>query len=578
MGFKVFAGLFACVFVSGALAQDVPASSEFSKLLQDHWQRAEQEQVFFRTDPDSYRPHGKLAEVSAQARARRQAFNESILARLATIDEADLQGQDRISYKLFLYEREAERESYQYPGHLFPFTSLFGYHSYFAEAPAKMAFNTSADYERYIVSLADFPRYNREHIELLEEAVELGYTHYCESMAGYGATISGLVVVRPQDSALFAPFSAMPGSIPAARQTELQAQALALIETGVVPAYEELYTFFEQRYMPECRSEPGISSLEGGAEYYAHLLRFFTTTDMSPAEIHELGLLETKRIRAEMDAVIRQLGFEGSFREFLDYLRTDSRFYATDPQDLLEKTAYIAKKMDGMMPAFFGSLARNTYAVRPVEGRGGYYVPGAPDGSAPGIFYINVTDLAAKPLYNLEALTLHEAVPGHHHQMALAMELDVPPFRTTVYHAAFGEGWGLYSERLGLEAGFYTDPYSNFGRLTYEMWRANRLVIDTGIHAFGWSRQRAIDYLLDNSALTRAEVVAEVDRYITWPGQATAYKIGELKIRELRASAEAALGPNFDIRAFHDEVVGNGSVPIAVLESIVDDWIAGQAP
>lgn len=578
MGFRVLTALFACFLASGSVAQDASASAEFNKLLQDHWQRAEQEQVFFRTDPDAYRPDGKLAEVSIQALARRRAFNESMLARLATIDEAELRGQDRVSYKLFRYEREAERESYQYPGHLFPFTSLFGYHSYFAEAPAKMAFNDAADYQRYIVSLADFPRYNREHIQLLEQAIELGYTHYCESMAGYGATISGLIVDRPQDSVLFAPFSVMPGTIGAAEQEKLRAQGLALIETSVVPAFEALYQFFEQRYMPECRSEPGISSLEGGADYYAHLLRFFTTTDMSPADIHELGLLETTRIRVEMDAVIRQLGFEGSFREFLDYLRTDPRFYAADSQDLLEKTAYIAKKMDGMMPAFFGRLARNTYAVRPVDGRGAYYAPGAPDVSAPGIYYINVTDLSAKPLYNLEALTLHEAVPGHHHQMALAMELDLPPFRRTVYHAAFGEGWGLYAERLGLEAGFYADPYSNFGRLTYEMWRANRLVIDTGIHAFGWSRQRAIDYLLDNSALTRTEVVAEVDRYITWPGQATAYKIGELKIRELRARAETALGPDFDIRAFHDVVVGNGSVSIAVLESIVDDWIVGQAP
>jgi uncharacterized protein (DUF885 family) len=297
---------------------------------------------------------------------------------------------------------------------------------------------------------------------------------------------------------------------------------------------------------------------------------------MSPREIHELGLLETARIRVEMEAVIQQLGFQGSFGQFLEFLRTDPGFYAGDPQDLLEKTAWIAKKMDGMMPALFGRQARNPYTVRPVEGRGGYYVPGAADGSSPGIFYINVTDLAAKPLYNLEALTLHEAVPGHHHQTALAMELDLPRFRQTVYHAAFGEGWGLYAERLGLEAGFYTDPYSNFGRLTYEMWRANRLVVDTGIHAFGWSRQQAIDYLLANSALTRPEVLAEVDRYITWPGQATAYKIGELRIRALRSRSEEVLGPDFDIRAFHDVVVGNGSVPIVILEQIVDEWIAEQ--
>jgi uncharacterized protein (DUF885 family) len=574
---KMTAVVSACLLALTAVAAEQPASEQFRQLLDEHWQRAEREQVFFRTDPDAYRPNGKLAEVNAQARARRQAFNDSVLERLEQIDEAALQGQERTSYRLFRYEREAERESYQYPDHLFPITSLFGYHSYFAAAPANMAFNTRADYERYLVSLADFPRYNREHIQLLEEAVASGYTQYCESMAGYELTIGEQIVERPQDSSLYTPFTAMPAAFGPELQADLRQRGRSLVEESVVPAYAELYEFFTRRYLPHCRTEPGISSLEDGADFYAHLLRFFTTTDMTPREIHELGLAETARIRVEMEAVIRQLGFEGSFAQFLDFLRTDPGFYATDAQDLLEKTAWIAKKMDGMMPAFFGRQARNPYTVRPVEGRGGYYVSGAPDGSSPGIFYINVTDLAAKPLYNLEALTLHEAVPGHHHQTALAMELDLPRFRQTVYHAAFGEGWGLYSERLGLEAGFYTDPYSNFGRLTYEMWRANRLVVDTGIHAFGWSRQQAIDYLLANSALTRAEVEAEVDRYITWPAQATAYKIGELRIRALRSRAEQALGPDFDIRAFHDVVVGNGSLPIVVLEQMVDEWIAGQA-
>jgi uncharacterized protein (DUF885 family) len=574
---RVLAGWASCLLATLALAQDNTApAQQLNTLLAEHWQRAVQEQVFFRTDPDGYRPDGKLAEVNAAARARRQAFNEDVLDRLERIDDSALQGQDRISFRVFRYEREAERESYLYPNHLFPINRLSGYHSYFAEAPAKMAFNTPRDYRRYLVSLADFERYNREHIELLEQAVRSGYTQYCESMAGYETSISRQLVARPQDSSLYAPFAAMPATFAPELQAELRQQAEALIAGKVVPAYQELYEFYVTRYMPACRAEPGLSSLEGGADFYAHLLRFFTTTDMSPAEIHELGLRETRRIRAEMETLIRQLGFEGSFSAFLDNLRTDPRFYAADGQDLLEKTAYIAKKMDGMMPSLFGRLARNTYTVRPLQGRGGYYVSGAPDGSAPGIFYINVTDLAAKPLYNLEALTLHETVPGHHHQMALALELELPDFRRTAYHAAFGEGWGLYAERLGLEAGFYTDPYSNFGRLTYEMWRANRLVVDTGIHAFGWSRQQAIDYLLANSALTRPEVVAEVDRYITWPGQATAYKIGELKIRALRARAESSLGQDFDIRAFHDVVLGNGSVPIALLEEIVDEWISAQ--
>jgi len=361
-------------------------------------------------------------------------------------------------------------------------------------------------------------------------------------------------------------------------QRSLCQQGRTVIAEAVIPGYRWLFTFFVDSYRPACRSAAGISSLAGGAEYYAHLLRYFTTTDMTPVEIHELGLAEVQRIRGEMADIITQLGFDGTFAQFLDDLRTSPQFYASDPQDLLEKTALIVKKMDGMMPIFFGRLARNTYTVSAVEGRGAYYVPGAVDGSSPGIYYINISNLAAQPLYNLEALSLHEAVPGHHHQTALAMELDLPEFRKVAYHAAFSEGWALYSERLGLEAGFYTDPYSNFGRLGFELWRASRLVVDTGLHAFGWTREKAINYLMENSALTQPQVEAEVDRYITWPAQATAYKIGELRIRAARARAETALGPAFDIRAFHDVVVGNGSVPIAVLEQTVDDWIAAQLP
>ncbi len=566
-----------CALGGAVHASGFTARQDFNDLLAAHWQRAQQEQVFFRTDADSWRPDGALAEVSSQARARRQAFNDDILARLDRIDAGALTGQDRISYRIFRYEREAERDSYRYPDHLFPFTSLSGFHSYFAQAPAKMAFDHVADYERYLVSLADFPRYNREHIALLQEAISRGYTHYCESVAGYETTISEQIVDRPEDSSLYAPFARFPDAMPPEQQADLRQRGRDLIAASVVPAFRELHAFFVDDYMPECRDEPGISSLPGGADYYAYLLRFFTTTELTPLAIHQIGLNETRRIRAEMEAIIHQLGFEGGFRQFLDYLRHDPRFYATDPTDLLEKTALIAKRMDGLMPRYFGRLARNTYGLRPTQGRGAYYVPGTADGRSPGIYYINISDPAAQPLYNLTALTLHEAVPGHHHQTALALELELPEFRRHVYHAAFGEGWGLYAEWLGLEAGIYRDSYSNFGRLTYEMWRANRLVVDTGIHALGWSRQRAIDYLLDNSALTRGQVVAEVDRYITWPGQATAYKIGELRIRALRTRAEQALGPDFDIRAFHDVIVGNGSVPIAILEEIVDDWLAGQA-
>ena len=548
----------------------------FHALLQEHWAVAEREQIFFRTDADAFRLNGKLPEFTPAARARRQAYNEEILSRLKAIDASSLEGQDRISFKLFRYERETEREFYKYYDHRLPIRSGTGYHSYFGQAPGNMAFNTVGDYEKYLVSLADFPRYNRENMALMQEGVETGYTQYCQSMEGYESTISEFIVEDVSQSVFYAPFLDFPTTVPENLREDLSTRGGQLIQDQVIPAYQDFYRFFTEEYQPNCRTEVGITSLEGGEDYYNYLIRFFTTTDMTPREIHELGLIESKRIRAEMEAVINSVGFEGSFQEFLEFMRTDSQFYAESSQDLLEKTAFITQKMDGLMPRYFGTLARNTYELRPTEGRGAYYVSGEEGGKTAGIYFLNVTDLKAQPLYNLEALSLHEAVPGHHHQSALAMELDLPEFRKTLYHAGFGEGWGLYAESLGKEVGFYQNPYSDFGRLTYEMWRANRLVVDTGMHAFGWSRQQAIDYLMESSAMTLTEVTSEVDRYITWPGQALAYKIGELRIKALREKAETTLGANFDIRAFHDVIVGNGSLALAVLEEVVDEWLVEQ--
>jgi uncharacterized protein (DUF885 family) len=573
---KTSLSLLICLGLTGI--SQASSTEDFNALLDEHWTTAGKEQVFFRTDPDAFRPNGKLPELTTEARARRQAYNESILKRLGAIDESSLGEQDRISYRLFLYERETERDSYRYYDHVFPISSLTGYHSYFGQAPANMAFNTVDDYERYLISLADYPRFNTESIGLLEEGIAAGYTHHCKSMEGYESTISEFIVDDVTQSDLYRPFLEFPPTVPKAVQQDLAEQARELMKNKVIPAYEELYRFFTTKYMAACRQGVGITSLDGGDDYYAYLIHYYTTTDMTPREIHELGLSETTRIRAEMDAVIESVGFEGSFQDFLEFLRTDPQFYATDSQDLLEKISFITKKMDGLMPRYFGTLARNTYELRGVEGRGAYYVAGEGDGKTAGVYFINVSDLSSQPLYNLEALSLHEAVPGHHHQSALAKELDIPEFRKTLYHAAFGEGWGLYSESLGKEIGFYQDPYSNFGRLTYEMWRANRLVVDTGMHAFGWSRQKAIDYLMENSALTIAEVSSEVDRYITWPAQALSYKIGELRIKALRQKAESELKDRFDIRAFHDVVVGNGSVAIDVLEEMVNEWIQEQQP
>ncbi len=572
--------LYCCLLIMAALTgcgDAATPSAEFQSILNDHWEKAVAEQIFFRSDSDAWRMNGKLAEFTLEARARRKAFNEKILARLEEIDVDALDKKEQISYRVFHFERLTERDSYQQFDHLFPITSLFGYHTYFADAPAAMSFLSAGDYDKYLISLADFPRYNEEHIGVLREAVSTGYTHYCESMAGYEDTISEHIVDDVKDSGLYVPFLKFPVQMPAEQQADFTARGVALIESNVLPGYQALLDFFLSEYMPACRQTVGITSLDGGLDYYEYLIRYFTTTDLPPDEIHKLGLAEVQRIRAEMDEIIVDVGFDGGFKAFLEYLRTEPRFYAKSVSELLGRAAMISKTAEGEAPKYFSVLPRGTYNIKPNPSRGTFYMPSSGDGTTSGTYFLGTEKLDSQPFYTLESLSLHEAVPGHHLQSALAMELGLPEFRRQLYHAGYGEGWGLYAEFLGKEMGFYQDPYSDFGRLTYEAWRACRLVVDTGIHAFGWSRQEAIDYMLESTALSRHEVEREIDRYITWPAQALAYKIGELKIKELRKKAEQALGEAFDIRAFHDTVVGHGSLPIAVLEDVVNEWIERAA-
>jgi uncharacterized protein (DUF885 family) len=548
----------------------------FHDLLDDHWAAANAERVFFRTDPDAWRMDGKLSEHTPEARARRQQFNEAVLSSLAGINIDDLGADDQLSYRIFKYERETERESYKQRDHLFPITSMFGYHTYFAEAPSNMSFLSTSDYDDYLVSLADFTRYNRDYIEVLRDAIQVGYTHYCGSISGYATTIEEHIVADAQQSRLYVPFTRFPGNVNGDQRAEYTSKGIELINAVIVPGYEELLDVFVNEYLPACRTEVAISSLPGGDDYYKYLIRYFTTTDMTAAEIHELGVSELSRIRAEMQDIIDAVGFEGDFKSFVDFLREDPRFYARTDEELLGRAALISKTAEGELPRFFTLLPRATYKIVGNADRGAYYMPPSGDGTDSGTYFVTIGDLASVPLYSLEALSLHEGVPGHHLQSTLAQELDLPEFRRDLYHSAFGEGWGLYSERLGKEMGFYKDPYNDFGRLTYEAWRACRLIVDTGMHAFGWSRQQAVDFMLANTAASATQINKEIDRYITWPAQALSYKIGELKIRELRARAEAELGSSFDIRRFHDIVVGNGSLPITVLEETVANWISAE--
>ncbi|MFQ3190927.1 MAG: hypothetical protein ACI936_002063 [Paraglaciecola sp.] len=550
------------------------SNQDLSNIIDQHWQNAQKEKVFFRTDPDGWKPNGKLPEFTPQALARREVYNIQVLGTLRGIDTKALNEEQLMNYRLFKYERKTEALSHQYQDKYFPINFLSGWHTYFAEAPANMAFLSSNDYDNFLISLADFPRFNQENINLMKAGLADGYIHHCESFKDYHQTISQHIVADAKQSALFEPFTRFPNTFSQQQKKHYSAQAVQLIQSSVVPAYQNFYDFFVNDYMPNCRKEPGIASVDGGLDYYVYTANYYTTTDATPKQIHDLGLSEVKRIRIEMQAIIAQVGFTGSYAEFLEFLATDPQFYAADRQDVLEKTAFITMKMYGKLPTFFGHLPRNTFTIKGSASRGAFYMP-PPDKRTPGTYFLT-SDPAQQPLYNLEALSLHEAVPGHHLQNAIAMELDVPEFRRTLSHSAFGEGWGLYSERLGKEAGFYQDPYSDFGRLGYEMWRAVRLVVDTGIHAFGWSRQEAIDYLAKHTALPKKSVENQIDRYISWPGQALSYKMGEIKIRELRARSEQKLGSKFDIRRFHDTVIGQGSLPMAVLEDVINDWIITQ--
>ncbi len=566
----------AALCANAASAFELTASERFEQLLQQHWQTANKEQIFFRKDPDAFRMNGKLPEMSKRGRDRRQAYNEKLLEQLDTIALAQLTPEQQVTYRLFKYERQTEAKSYQQLDHFYPLTYYSGFHSYFAGAPANMSFLTKKDYENYLISLADFPRYNQEHITDLTAAIKAGHTHYCETFKGYENSISKHIVSDVTQSDFYGPIANMPTNLSQQDKAYFTEKTTALIKEKVIPEYQKFYDFFTKEYMPNCRKVVGISELPGGKQYYKYLIEFYTTTDMTADEIHQLGLDEVKRIRGEMQAIIDKVGFNGSFKDFIKFLRSDSRFYTDSERDLLEKASYITRKMAAQLPKWFSVLPRQTFDIKPAPNGGAYYVASDGSGTTSGTYFLDTKDLKSQPLYTLEALTFHEAEPGHHFQSAIAQEVDMAEFRKTLYHAAYGEGWGLYSERLGKEIGFYQDPYSDFGRLTYEAWRACRLVVDTGMHAKGWSRQQAIDYLAENTALSMADVEGQIDRYISWPGQALAYKIGEIKIRQLRALAEKELGDKFNIRLFHDQLLKNGSLPMALLEELTKDWIKQQ--
>ncbi|MFC5371018.1 DUF885 domain-containing protein [Brevundimonas faecalis] len=524
-----------------------------------------------------------LGTVAPEEQARRLSEDRAFLARLERMDRQALSEDERVSYDLFRFMVEQRVLLARYGEWRRPFNNDSGFYGELLFLPDMAKPRGVAGYEAYIALLNDVPRYVAEQTANMRQGLADGFTQPAEILGEVSPVIAAAVYERAEDSPLYAPFARFPESMPAAEQTRLKAAGVAALNGPVRTAYADFARFFETEYRPGATKALGASSLPDGAAYYRDLARYFTTLpDVTPEQIHQKGLEEIARIRAEMTTVMGQAGFTGSFAQFQTFLRTDPRFYPTTPEQLLREASWIAKEIDAKLPDYFGRLPRTPFTIKPVPTHlaptytAGRYNPG-PVGAA-GEYWVNTYALNTRPLYALPALTLHEAAPGHHTQGALSRELEkVPAFRLNFYPHAYGEGWGLYAEKLGVEMGVYHTPYEDFGRLSYEAWRAARLVVDTGIHSMGWSRQQARDYLTANTAMTAHEINTEVDRYISWPGQALAYKWGELKIWELRHRAEAALGDRFDVREFHDTVLRHGGVTLKVLEDQVDAYIAQRS-
>ena len=573
--------LLAAAMTAGVAFADEAA--RFQALLEKEWTVRLAESPLLATYVGVHTSDDRLGDDSEEGFARRERETRAFLEALSKVDRAALPPTDQVSYDLFGAELADRLDARKFGEEQLLLNADSGFHTALARLPEEVSLATVQDYDNYLARLRQFPRVFDESIALMRRGLARGMTPPRVAIAGVDATAAAHAVATPEESDLFKPFADFPATFAAADRDRLLAAGRQAVEEAVLPSYRRFRDFLRDEYLPQSRATLAAADLPDGRDYYRYLIRHFTTLDMTPEAIHELGLAQVARIRGEMDGVMKKTGWTGDFAAFLQFLRSDPRFYAKSAEELLKEASFIAKQMDGKLPSLFHKLPRQPYGVAPVPAAmapkytSGRYVSAPVGGTQPGWYWVNTYALDKRPLYNLEALTFHEAVPGHHLQGALAQELEgLPQFRRFLYVDAFGEGWGLYSEWLGTEAGFYTDPYRDFGRLGYEAWRAARLVVDTGIHALGWSRERAIDYLAANTTLPLHEVTTEVDRYISWPGQALCYYLGFMKIRELRARAERELGAEFDVRDFHDAVLGNGSLSLPALERQIDDFIAAR--
>ena len=571
-------------FAQAQAPQANAADQAFQSIYKAEWNWRMQQLPGFDEDSDNSArpPANSLQDVGAEAQARRLAYLDGVLEKLDGIDPEALSAQERVNFAVYRPQIEHAAAELRFRDYEMPFNADSSFWSdlgFMAGADLRDA----AAYRAYASRLRDVPRYFDQQIVNMRAGLARGFSVPRAVLDGRDGSIAMVAELKsPEDASFWKPYARMPATIPAAEQEALRAEGRAAIREAVIPAFARLLTFFRNDYVPQARTTLAAEAMPNGAAWYREQIRKYTTLDQSPDEIHAIGLQEVASIRAEMEAIIDKLGFEGTskgraaseqrFADFLHFLRTDPQFYAKTPQELLDAAAWISKRVDGEVGKIIGTLPRGRFTIVEVPpeiapfwtaGRGGA-----------GTYWLNTYNLPSRPLYNLPALTLHESSPGHSLQQSLVNEQgEVPDFRKQ-YISAYGEGWGLYSEWLGKEMGIYRTPYEDFGRLTYAMWRACRLVIDTGVHHKGWSRDQALAYLRDNTALSEHEVTTEVDRYISWPGQALSYKLGEIAIMRLRREAEAALGAKFDVRKFHDVLLAQGSLPLPVLESQVRAYIA----
>ncbi|GHG72872.1 DUF885 domain-containing protein [Comamonas sp. JC664] len=561
-------------------------------LIQQEWQYQLERSPTYASVQGDRRWNGRWDDLSLQAIEADHQHNLQVLAKLKTVDRKSLSAADQLHYDLFRRDYEVWVEEHRFKTYLLPVNHMGAIPEGIKQPPGVQAasqladllrFQTVKDYEDWIVRLEGFGTYVDQVLALQREGVRQQRVHPQVVLQRIPPQVAKQLVEDPADSGFFSPFHRFPASIPAAEQQRLSAAGRAAVAEVVLPALKRFHQYLTDEYVPKGTDKVGIWQFPDGAEAYAFLARKYTTTGLSAEEIHALGMSEVKRIRAEMEAVKARTGFKGSLAEFFRFLRTDPRFYARDGDELLMRYRALSKRIDPLLVRLFKTLPRQPYGVEPTpeaiapDATTGFYSAGASDGSRPGMYLVNLYRPETRPLWEMVPLTLHEAVPGHHLQISLAAEqTGLPDFRRYGYHVAYGEGWALYCEALGDELGLYTDPYDKFGHLAYDMWRAVRLVVDTGLHVKRWTRQQALDFFMENSPRQELDTTNEVDRYIAWPGQALAYKVGQLKIQELRTRAEQALGARFDVREFHDVVLLDGSLPLDILEGRVQAWVAAR--